>query len=186
MDHYSNYSGDDKRRNILFYLGVAGVFLAVCITAGCFLFRTPIGATDDAHSYSGIIYDENAVEGGWESLSEEEITDALNSKVEEGMINISMNTSPFFSSGTAEGNLMIVNQSVNSYPQKVEIFRNDTGDLIYTSRAIPVGSKISSAALDAVLEAGVYDCTAMFHSLDPETGAVLGSAGAIITITINS
>ena len=99
MDHYSNYSGDDKRRNILFYLGVAGVFLAVCITAGCFLFRTPIGATDDAHSYSGIIYDENAVEGGWESLSEEEIADALNSKVEEGMINISMNTSPFFSSG---------------------------------------------------------------------------------------
>lgn len=52
--------------------------------------------------------------------------------------------------------------------------------------AIPVGSKITSASLDAELEAGTYECTAMFHSLDPDTGAVLGSAGAVITITIQT
>ena len=39
---------------------------------------------------------------------------------------------------------------------------------------------------DAVhLEAGTYACTALFHSLDPETGSILGTAGAVITITIN-
>ena len=66
------------------------------------------------------------------------------------------------------------------------ITRDDTGETIYTSAAIPVGSKIAADALDADLEAGTYECTAMFHSLDPETGAALGSAGASIVITIQN
>ena len=81
---------------------------------------------------------------------------------------------------------MIVNESINRYPQKVVITRNDTGETIYTSGAIPVGSKIEAAALDAVLPAGTYECTAMFHNLDPATGDSLGYAGAIINITVVS
>ena len=49
-----------------------------------------------------------------------------------------------------------------------------------------MGSKIAADTLDVDLEAGSYDCTAMFHSLDPDTGAILGSAGANITITIQN
>ena len=78
------------------------------------------------------------------------------------MINISMNTAPYFENGTAEGNLMLVNES----------------------GAIAVGSKIERAKLDVVLPAGTYECTAYFHNLDPETGDIIGTAGAIITITI--
>ena len=37
-----------------------------------------------------------------------EIAEKLNEKVAEGMINISMNTAPYFENGTAEGNVMIV------------------------------------------------------------------------------
>ena len=80
---------------------------------------------------------------------------------------------------------MIVNEAVNRHPQKVEILRNDTQDLIYTSGAIPVGSKIEAAALDVELEAGTYECTALFHSLD-DAGNIIGSAGAVITITIKN
>ena len=80
--------------------------------------------------------------------------------MEEGYINISMNASPVFENGQAEGNLMIVNETVNRYPQQVVITLNDTGETIYIS--------------------------AMFHSLDPDTGAILGSAGANITITIQN
>ena len=108
----------------------------------------------------------------------------LNEKVEEGMINISMNTSPIFADGTSEGNLMIVNESVNNYPQIVEIVRNDTGETIYKSGGIPVGSKIETAKLSVDLPAGQYECTAMFHNVDPDTGNSLGCAGAIIVITI--
>ena len=91
-----------------------------------------------------------------------------------------------FENGQAEGNLMIVNETVNRYPQQVVITRNDTGQTIYTSAAIPVGSKIATDTLDVDLEAGTYECTAMFHSLDPDTGAILGSAGANITITVQN
>ena len=79
---------------------------------------------------------------------------------------------------------MLVNESINNYPQKVQIVRNDTGKQIYESGAIAVGSKIERAKLDVVLPAGTYECTAYFHNLDPETGDIIGTAGAIITITI--
>ena len=134
----------------------------------------------------GIVYDDAAVEGGWENLSQEEIEAALNEKVAQGMINISMNTAPVFADGQAQGNVMIVNETINNYPQKVEFLRNDTQEVIYTSNAIPVGSKIEHAALDVDLDAGTYECTALFHNLDPETGAILGTAGAIINITIQN
>ena len=133
---------------------------------------------------SGIVYDDSAIEGGWDNLSPEEIAERLNQKVEEGMINISMNTAPYFENGTAEGNVMIVNESINNYPQQVEFIRNDTQEVIYQSKAIPVGSKIERAALDVELPAGTYECTAMFHNLDPVSGEIIGTAGAIITITI--
>ena len=140
----------------------------------------------DVSEPTGIIYDESAVEGGWETKSREEIEASLNEKVAEGMINISMNTAPSFADGSAEGNLMIVNEEVNRYPQKVEILRNDTGETVYASNAIPVGSKIERARLSVSLPAGTYECTAYFHSLDPVTGNVIGTAGAVVTINIQN
>ena len=86
----------------------------------------------------GIIYDSGAVVGGWDEADIEAIVDGLNEKVGEGMINISMNTSPSFENVSAAGNLMIVNEGVNRYPQVVEIIRNDTNEQIYKSGAIPV------------------------------------------------
>ena len=132
----------------------------------------------------GIVYDDGAVEGGWNEADTDKIIASLNAKVEEGMINISMNTSPNFREGTAEGNLMIVNEGINRYPQVVEISRNDTGEMIYKSGAIPVGSKIEHAKLSVDLPAGTYDCTAMFYNVDPDTVSYLGCAGDIISITV--
>ena len=45
-------------------------------------------------------------------------------------------------------------------------------------------AETTEAALDVELPAGTYECTAMFHNLDPDSGAIIGTAGAIITITI--
>ena len=166
----------------------AGVLAAVAIGAIIFIIvtlRSPM-TKEEARAKAGIIYDSSATEGGWDNLSPEEIAEKLNEKVAEGMINISMNTAPYFENGKTEGNVMIVNESINNYPQQVEFIRNDTGEQIYQSKAIPVGSKIERAALDVELPAGTYECTAMFHNLDPESGDIIGTAGAIITITIKN
>ena len=128
--------------------------------------------------------DPGAVEGGWNEADTDKIVDALNEKVEQGMINISMNTTPTFQNSSSAGNLMIVNESVNNYPQVVEIHRNDTGEVIYKSGAIPVGSKLETAKLSADLDAGTYECTALFYNVDPDSGEYLGCAGAVITVTV--
>ena len=176
----------DAKSRTLVILAVVG--LVAALTLGIFtavrLIRKPAASKDDTKT--DIVYDSSAVEGGWDNLSPEEIAEKLNEKVAEGMINISMNTAPYFENGTAEGNVMIVNENINLYPQQVEFILNDTGDQIYQSKAIPVGSKIECAALDVELPAGSYECTAMFHNLDPETGDIIGTAGAIITITVKN
>ena len=166
----------------------AGILAAVAIGAIIFIIVTLRSPTtkEEARAKAGIVYDSSAIEGGWDNFSPEEIEAALNSKVAEGMINISANTSPIFEDGASEGNLMLVNERINNYPQKVQIVRNDTGEQIYESDAIAVGSKIERARLDVVLPAGTYECTAYFHNLDPETGDIIGTAGAIITITIKN
>ena len=166
----------------------AGVLAAVAIGAIIFIIVTlhsPM-TKEEARAKAGIVYDSSATEGGWDNLSPEEIEARLNEKVAEGMINISMNTAPYFENGASEGNVMIVNESINNYPQQVEFIRNDTGEHIYQSKAIPVGSKIERAALDVELPAGTYECTAMFHNLDPVSGEIIGTAGAIINITIKN
>ena len=185
-EEYVDAPRETRSKDITVY---AVIFLVLLIGAGIFLAVKLMHKPADAalaDSKSGIIYDSSAVEGGWDNLSPEEIAERLNQKVEEGMINISMNTAPYFENGTAEGNLMLVNESINNYPQKVQIVRNDTGEQIYESGAIAVGSKIERAKLDVVLPAGTYECTAYFHNLDPETGDIIGTAGAIINITIKT
>ena len=177
----------DAKSRTLVILAVVG--LAAALTVGIFtavrMLHDPM-SKEEARAKAGIVYDSSATEGGWDNLSPEEIEARLNEKVAEGMINISMNTAPYFENGTSEGNVMIVNESINNYPQKVQIVRNDTGEQIYESNAIPVGSKIERASLDVELPAGTYECTAMFHNLDPVSGKIIGTAGAIINITIKN
>ena len=184
---YEVYQDHPKQARLNIRVVLAVAFLVCAIGAGIFLITRLVSkplSKEDARAKAGIVYDSSAVEGGWDNLSPEEIAEKLNEKVAEGMINISMNTAPYFEDGKAEGNVMIVNESINNYPQQVEFIRNDTQEVIYQSKAIPVGSKIERAALDVELPAGTYECTAMFHNLDPESGAIIGTAGAIITITI--
>ena len=183
-EEYVDAPRETRSKDITVY---AVIFLVLLVGAGIFLAVRLLHKPADAalaSSRSGIVYDSSAVEGGWDNLSPEEIEARLNEKVAEGMINISANTAPIFEDGSSEGNLMLVNESINNYPQKVQIVRNDTGEQIYESGAIAVGSKIERAKLDVVLPAGTYECTAYFHNLDPETGDIIGTAGAIITITI--
>ena len=140
-------------------IGIGAAIVVVIAVIILLLLRSCGAPADDP---GGIEFDPSATEGGWDEADLDAIRDSLNEKVEEGMINISMNTSPVFADGTSEGSLMIVNEAVNNYPQVVEISRDDTGELIYKSGAIPVGSKIESAKLSVDLDPGTYKCTALF------------------------
>lgn len=182
----SNTTHNGKNPNKTYQTAGIVILALLLIAAALFIFKSCSGEPDanPTPQSGGIVYDSGAIAGGWDEADTDAIIDALNEKVDEGMINISMNTTPTFSDGAAEGNLMIVNEGVNRYPQIVEITRNDTGETIYTSGAIPVGSKLENAKLSVDLPAGTYECTALFHNVDPDSGVKLGCAGAVITITV--
>ena len=156
-------------------IGVGAAIVVVVVVIILLLLRSCGGPVDDP---GGIEFDPSATAGGWDEADLDAIRDSLNEKVEEGMINISMNTSPVFSDGESEGSLMIVNLYVYLFIS-VEITRNDNGEVIYTSKAVPVGSKIEADTLNVDLPAGTYECTAMFFNLDSATGDKLGSAGVV-------
>lgn len=173
------------------YLGVAAVIaLALLIVFMLWWVQrgeiSPFAPSESPMGSPGIQIDENVQQGGLTFKSKEEIQAELNQKVEEGMINISMNTAPVFENGTAKGDLCIVNSERNNYAQVVYIILKDTQEEIYRSGAIPVGSKIEYAPLDVDLDPGVYDCVAYFNNVDVDTGAYLGTAGAEIQITVQS
>ncbi len=179
----TNHNKKEKQRIIRLTALILCVILSF---TGLLIFGIRRSKTKSADPDNGFVMDNNAVEGGWNKVDEDKVRENLNASVEEGYINISMNTTPVFENGLSEGNLMIVNESINRYPQKVVITRNDNDDVIYESKGIPVGSKIEKAMLSEDLPAGTYECTAMFHNMNPDTGESLGCAGAIIQITVKN
>ena len=106
-EEYVDAPRETRSKDITVY---AIIFLVLLVGAGIFLAVRLLYKPADAAlagSKSGIVYDSSAVEGGWDNLSPEEIAERLNQKVEEGMINISMNTAPYFENGTSEGNVIL-------------------------------------------------------------------------------
>ena len=167
-------------------LGRGALVLASCLVlaliAGCAA-GTATQPTDTQPTWD-LTEDPNAREGGIQTRSQEEIQEELNRKVEEGMINISMNLNPVFEDGGSAGSLLIVNEEINRYPQIVEIYRKDTDELLYRSGSIPVGHSVERGELLVDLPAGDYNAIAYFNAIDPETGALVGKAGAEIVISV--
>lgn len=143
-------------------------------------------AGEDGQTGSGwdLTEDTGSQEGGIKTRSQEEIQEELNRKVEEGMINISMNLNPIFEDGTSDGNLLIVNEEINRYPQIVEIYLKDTDTLLYRSGGISVGHSVERGKLLVDLDAGDYACVAYFNAINPDTNELVGKAGAEITISV--
>ena len=108
----------------------------------------------------------------------------LQQELDEGMIAFSINTNPVFATGGSEGNLMLENPANNAKLLVVEIYIDDTQELIYQSKAIPVGSYIENAALDKVLEPGQYAATAYFKAYREDDYSYIGQVGAAINITV--
>ena len=108
---YEVYQDHPKQAKLNVRVVLAIAFLICAIGTGIFLITRLVSkplTKEEARAKAGIVYDDSAIEGGWDNLSPEEIAEKLNEKVAEGMINISMNTAPYFENGTAEGNVMIV------------------------------------------------------------------------------
>ena len=130
--------------------------------------------------------DDNATMGVLPGIDITERQAQLQEQLDESMIAFSINSSPVFADGGAEGNLMLENPEHNAKLLVAEIYLDDTQELIYQSKAIPAGAYIENAMLDKVLEPGEYQATAYFKAYREDDRSFIGQAGAAIKITVLS
>lgn len=131
-------------------------------------------------------YKEAGVLGQLDGKTAEEIQQALDEFVEEGMLNISIAATVRFEDGTSEGEFRIENSPSNRYLMQVDIARNDNGQVIYSSDPIEPNYHIQYGRLNTDLPAGQYECTATFYALDNETREIVGNAAANVTIIVDN
>ena len=168
-----------KKRMVLIALAC---LLLLAVGGGIFLMtREEDAAMDDS-----LQLDDNATMGVLPGIDMKERQAQLQEQLDEGMIAFSINSSPVFADGGAEGNLMLENPGNNAKLLVVEIYIDDTQELVYQSKAIPVGSYIENVRLDKVLDAGEYQATAYFKAYREEDQSFIGQAGAAIKITVLS
>jgi flagellar basal body-associated protein FliL len=90
-----------------------------------------------------------------------------NQKTQAGQYEVAMNTTWEFEDGnSASSNAYVENTTSNTNDVYFDIVRSDTGETIYKSPTIPVGSHLEGITLDTALEAGSYSCVLTYHLLD--------------------
>ena len=162
---------------------VAGILLLILLL----LLLRGCGGSDTSLEAPVIAVPQTAVTSiGPDEDGQQTIMEELNRQAENSRITLSINTQPVFVSGASKGSLWIKNDATNCDDQIVEIIRNDTGDLIYTSDPIPAGKYINTDALDFVLGSGIYPCTAYFKTTDAESGQMTSVGSISITIHVIS
>ncbi|MDD4113124.1 MAG: hypothetical protein PHC56_08845, partial [Herbinix sp.] len=97
----------------------------------------------------------------------EEIIGDMVKRRDDGMYEVTMNTSWNFSNGTSKSSdAYVANALSNSQPMFFEVFLSDTDELIYTSTVLPVGTKLKELKLDNDLGKGTYPAICKYNLLD--------------------
>ena len=104
--------------------------------------------------------------------------------VEDGYYLVTMNTSWEFDDGKAESNnAYVANVEQNTRTVYFDVFLADTGELVYSSPYMPVGTELQNFALDEDLEAGDYTAVVTYHLVDDDNNEI-DDVSAEVTIHI--
>lgn len=167
-------SGKRKKSTIVWVV-IASIAVILALLVGLYFFM-------DSTQYRGASGELGQLDG----KTAEEIQQALDDYVREGMLDISIAATIIFPDGTSEGELRIENAPGNQYLMQVEISRDDNGQVVYSSDPIEPNYHIQYGRLNTDLPAGQYECTATFYALNMETNEVEGQAAANVLIIVEN
>jgi hypothetical protein len=86
---------------------------------------------------------------------------------------------------TPSKNAYVANAESNTRKMYFDVIINSTGEQVYSSPFIPVGSELRNFALDTQLAAGTYDATVVYHLVD-DNDEEMTTVSVAVTITIHS
>lgn len=93
--------------------------------------------------------------------------------VEDGYYLVTMNTTWEFDDGASESvNAYVANAKENSRTVYFDVFLSDTGERIYSSPYLPVGSELQNFKLEKDLAAGEYTAVVTYHLVDDEENEI--------------
>jgi hypothetical protein len=116
-----------------------------------------------------------------------QIQEETQEKVARGMFATHFSTSWSFPDGkSASSNAVMGNSSANQFPFYFTVTLQGTGELVYTSGLLPVGTEIEELILDTELPAGTYPASLGIHMIDDEGEPVEGNTVFNITLEIEN
>ncbi len=128
--------------------------------------------------------DKAAKKGSLEGRNPNDVQGMLNTVVEEGMFNVSVNASVVFENGQSSGSLGLENISANHYYCSLRLVLQDSGETIYKSGGLKPGQYIDEIKLSKNLEKGIYPCIAEVTATDPETLEDVGQVDVYVEVIV--
>ena len=142
-------------------IAFAVCLVVIVVLLGVVVFLLFRGQDEEEPQRRNVVVNEDNVDEVLESLEE--------GYVPAGYYEVTMNSTWNFESGDAPStNAYVENAQTNTNPVYFDVVREDTGETIYESPILPVGSHLDEIVLDTALEAGTYDCILTYHLLDEE------------------
>ena len=171
---HASPSGSHKKRNVII---IVCVVLVLALAGGLLWWFIGRPAFNDQ-------LEPNAVVGTMPGKTDEQIEEELNRKVDEKTIAFVLNSEPVYADGRAKGTIMFENPASNGKRTRLELYRDDTNELIYKTGLLDPGSYVPEAKLDKFLEKGNYDCTAYIYAYKLNTEEYLGKVAAGVTVHV--
>ena len=170
----SSEKANTKKKGILpVIIGIAAVIIVI---VGVVIFTQGSKSKDTASNQRNVVVNPDNLD---------DVLDDLKNKVKTGTYEVTMNTTWEFEKGdSASTNAYVENSTSNKNAVYFDIVRTDTGDKIYESPTIPVGSHLEKITLDKALEKGSYNCTLTYHLLD-EKGNPTSKLNLSLTINVH-
>ena len=102
-----------------------------------------------------------------------------------GYYTVTMNYEWHFPSGdSVSPDAYVENVKNNTNPVYLDVFlKDDMENAVYKSPVIPVGGSLTDIALDTPLEAGTYDCVAVYHIVDDDQNT-LSTLRVTVTLVV--
>lgn len=119
-------------------------------------------------------------------LSEKELKQLADKKVDETKFTLTIYPEAYFDSGDSEGKLYIKNEPNNYYPIAVQLFEDDSKELLYDSGAIHPGYEIETISLNKTLAKGTHKATAKVSIFNPKTKQYQGQTEAAVNINVKN
>jgi hypothetical protein len=110
----------------------------------------------------------------------------LEEPVEDGYYEARMSVDWSFETwDTPSTNAYVANAESNTRNMYFDLIINDTGELVFSSPYIPVGSALRNFALDTQLAAGTYEATVVYHLVD-DSNVEVTTVSVAVTIKIRA